>query len=69
MRLISQKAQTVLLAGREISFEAGEFIIAEYSYKYSLDGFRTLARSAGWEPQRNWVDNDRLFSMHYLTVC
>jgi dimethylhistidine N-methyltransferase len=69
MRLISQKAQKVLLAGQEISFEAGEFIITEYSYKYSLDGFRALARSAGWEPQRNWVDDDRLFSMHYLTVC
>ena len=69
MRLISRKAQTVLLAGQEILFEAGEFIITEYSYKYSLDGFNALARSAGWEPERIWIDDDRLFSMHYLTVC
>ncbi len=68
MRLISRKAQTVLLAGREISFESDEFIITEYSYKYSLDGFSALALSAGWEPERNWTDDDRLFSMHYLTV-
>ena len=68
MRLISQREQRVLLAGREIPFEAGEFIITEYSYKYSLDGFSTLARSAGWVPERSWVDDDSLFSMHYLTV-
>ena len=68
MRLVSRKAQAVLLAGQEISFEAGEFIITEYSYKYSLDGFSALARSAGWEPERIWIDDDRLFSMHYLTV-
>lgn len=68
MRLISRKAQTVSLVGQEISFEAGEFVITEYSYKYSLDGFSALASSAGWEPERIWVDDDGLFSMHYLTV-
>ena len=68
MRLISQREQMVLLAGREILFEAGEFIITEYSYKYSLEGFSALARIAGWEPERSWVDDERLFSMHYLTV-
>jgi dimethylhistidine N-methyltransferase len=67
MRLISQKAQKVNLAGQEISFEANEYIITEYSYKYSLDGFNTLARSAGWEPEQSWVDDEGLFSMHYLT--
>ena len=68
MRLISQREQMVLLAGREILFEAGAFIITEYSYKYSLEGFSALARIAGWEPERSWVDDERLFSMHYLTV-
>ena len=68
MRLVSQKAQRVSVAGQEISFKAKEFIITEYSYKYSLAGFNTLARSAGWEPGQSWVDDDRLFSMHYLTV-
>jgi uncharacterized SAM-dependent methyltransferase len=68
MRLISQKAQRVLVAGQEITFEADEFIITEYSYKYSLGGFGALARSAGWEPERSWVDENNLFSMHYLTA-
>jgi L-histidine N-alpha-methyltransferase len=69
MRLISQKAQKVFVAGQELSFAANEFIITEHSYKYSLDGFNTLARSAGWEPEQSWVDENSLFSMHYLTVC
>ena len=57
------------MADQEITFKANEFIITEYSHKYSLDEFGALARSAGWEPERSWVDDDRLFSMHYLTVC
>jgi len=69
MRLISQKAQRVIVAGQEISLAANEFIITEYSYKYSLDGFGALARSAGWKPERIWVDENNFFSMHYLTVC
>ena len=69
MRLVSQKAQRVFVAGQEITFEATEFIITEYSYKYSLNEFGALARNAGWEPERSWVDEGRLFSMRYLTVC
>ncbi|MGH8598203.1 MAG: L-histidine N(alpha)-methyltransferase, partial [Gammaproteobacteria bacterium] len=40
----------------------------ENSYKYSLTGFETLARQAGFEPQRVWCDTERWFSVHWLAA-
>ncbi len=68
MRLRSIRAQTVSVAGQEIDFERDEFIITEYSHKYTLEQFGALAKDAGFEPQRCWVDDDSLFSMHYMTT-
>ena len=68
MRLISSMQQSVRLGGHEISFEANEYIITEHSYKYSLDSFLALAVKAGWQSQQVWIDDDQLFSMHYLTA-
>jgi dimethylhistidine N-methyltransferase len=66
MRLLSTCAQTVTVAGVEIPFAADEYIITEYSHKYSIDEFQALARQAGFTPERSWVDDDILFSVHYL---
>lgn len=69
MRLVSTKTQTVTVAGERIRFARGEYIITEYSHKYSLEEFHALARRAGWQPERAWVDEDQLFSLHYLTTA
>jgi dimethylhistidine N-methyltransferase len=58
--------QTATVAGRRIRFAAGERVHTEYSYKYGVDEFRTLAEEAGFQPVEAWVDPDRLFSVHYL---
>ena len=68
MRLISTRPQRVSLAGTELRFDADEYIITEYSHKYSVDEFRALARRAGFTPGETWVDDDELFSVHYLRV-
>jgi L-histidine Nalpha-methyltransferase len=68
MRLISGRDHVVRVGGRPVRFARGEFIITEYSHKYSLDEFRALARRAGFEPERAWVDEKQLFSVHYMTV-
>lgn len=68
MRLISTCAQRVRVAGHDVEFGAGEFIITEYSHKYSLDEFRSLAERAGFTPVRSWVDEEQLFSLHYMSV-
>jgi dimethylhistidine N-methyltransferase len=68
MRLVSTAAQRVRIAGHEISFAPGEYIITEHSHKYSVDEFRELARRAGFTPDATWVDDDNLFSVHFLRV-
>ncbi|MDV2984629.1 UNVERIFIED_CONTAM: L-histidine N(alpha)-methyltransferase [Methylobacteriaceae bacterium AG10] len=66
MHLVSRRAQTVRVAGRNFGFAAGETIHTENSYKYTLDGFRALAARAGWSPVEAWTDRDGLFSVHAL---
>lgn len=62
----SLRQQTVHAAGRTFHFEAQERIETEHSYKYSVDGFQTLARHAGYRPEAVWTDAADLFSVHYL---
>ena len=68
MHLISQKAQTVRMLGRNFSFRPGESIHTEISYKYSLDRFTALARGSGWTVRESWTDRDRMFSVHALVA-
>ncbi len=66
MHLISSKAQTVRVLGRNFTFRPGESIHTENSYKYSLDRFTALARGAGWSPRHCWTDPAAMFSVHAL---
>jgi uncharacterized SAM-dependent methyltransferase len=66
MHLVSEVAQDILILGRRFHFGAGESIHTENSYKYSIDEFRELAKSAGWTPARTWTDGGRQFSVHEL---
>ncbi len=66
MHLISRKAQSVRLLGSTFSFRPGESIHTENSYKYSLERFTALARSAGWAVRESWTDAARMFSVHAL---
>jgi len=68
MRLVSWRPQAVHVAGVALDVDRGEYIITEYSHKSSLDEFRTMAARAGFEPRQAWVDEARLFSVHYMTV-
>lgn len=61
MHLDSTVAQTVMIAGREISFAAGESIHTENSYKFTERGLRELLGDAGYgSPQ--WFEDER----HYF---
>lgn len=67
MHLVSRRAQTVHIAGRAFDFAEGDGVHTENSCKYTVPGFQSLARRAGWQPQRVWSDPDELFSVHWLT--
>jgi dimethylhistidine N-methyltransferase len=68
MHLESLRDQQAVIANRTFVFRRGETIHTENSYKYAVGEFQDLARSAGFEPQAVWTDEEKLFSVHYLTV-
>lgn len=65
----SRADQVVTVSGEPISFAAGERLHAEYSHKFTIEGFRELARRSGFVPRAVWVDPDELFSIHYLAAA
>ncbi|WP_142850181.1 L-histidine N(alpha)-methyltransferase [Telmatospirillum sp. J64-1] len=66
MHLESRHGQTARACGHDFSFAAGETIHTENSYKYSVEGFRRLAREAGFATEKTYVDDAGLFSLHLL---
>ncbi|MEX0838327.1 MAG: L-histidine N(alpha)-methyltransferase [Parvibaculum sp.] len=66
MHLVSLCEQEVIVGTKRFGFSEGEAIHTENSHKYSVEGFRALARDAGWEPLEVWMDERKLFSVHAL---
>ncbi|HEV2765635.1 MAG TPA: L-histidine N(alpha)-methyltransferase [Pyrinomonadaceae bacterium] len=64
MHLESTRAQTVRLRRLvlEVSFEAGERVHTENSYKYDLAELSRLASDTGFERTRTWLDRAGRFS-------
>ena len=69
MHLVSLARQAVNIGNYRFAFEAGESIHTENSYKYSVEGFRALARSAGFKGDKVWLDRKGLFSLHGLVAA
>jgi dimethylhistidine N-methyltransferase len=68
MHLVSKKSQTVTVGGEAFEFEPGETIHTENSYKYTRDGFKNLARQAGWIEHALWTDPAGNFSVRALKI-
>ena len=68
MYLISQADQSVHIEDRQFHFQTGERILTEYSYKHTPEGFAALARKAGFEFEKVWTDEARLFGVFYFAV-
>ncbi len=68
MHLISKRRQTVRMLGTAFSFQVGESIHTENSYKYSLERFAALAHSSGWKVRQSWTDDAKMFSVHALSA-
>lgn len=65
MHLVSLRPQKVIAAGKEFTFEEGEKIITEYSYKYAPEEFEEMA-SDYFNLKRFWTGEDNLFGIYYL---
>jgi dimethylhistidine N-methyltransferase len=65
MHLVSRKRATVAVkaAGLEVTFEPGETIWTESSYKYLPGQIRALTERARFAPLAQWVDEEDLFAL------
>ncbi len=66
MHLECQQSHTMEVDGRTLVFHKGETIHTENSYKYSIEGFETLAAEAGFLRRQTWIDSGRNFSFHCM---
>ena len=66
MHLVCMQDQQVKIDDQMFQFKKDQSILTEYSHKYSVEGFQKLAEQAGFKSVKTWVDDDRLFSVHYL---
>jgi dimethylhistidine N-methyltransferase len=74
IHLESLKDQTIAIpdgdgGAARIALTKGQRVHVEDSCKYSIEGFRDLARAAGFRPAAVWTDPDQLFSVHYLETA
>ena len=67
MHLVSRQDQTTHVQGHSFRFREGESIHTENSYKYHVEEFQELAAGQGFQPAQTWIDDNDLFSLHYLT--
>jgi len=65
MYLVSLREQEIKLGKHIIKFRKGERLLTEYSYKYTIDGFRELAAGI-FKLKRVWIDSDNYFSVQLL---
>jgi len=64
MHLVSKRNQEIEIGEKSFSFLEGESIHTENSYKFSLNGFRQMAKTAGFESIKAWTD-----PQNYFAVC
>jgi dimethylhistidine N-methyltransferase len=68
MHLVSKSRQVVQVDSMAVRFDAGEPIVTEYCYKYSVDQFRELSERSGFRVERVWLDPRQLFSVQLLVT-
>ena len=69
MHLISLQDQQVTIDGQVFQFKKDQAILTEYSHKYTIEHFQQLAEEAGFRCAKTWIDENGLFSVHYLSLA
>jgi dimethylhistidine N-methyltransferase len=69
MHLVSAHQQHIRIEDHFFELNANESIHTENSYKYTIEEFAGLASAAGFEQQRVWTDESRLFSVQLLKTA
>lgn len=63
----SLEEQKVCVAGEQFHFEQGERIFTEYSHKYRVDQFISMADQAGLKMDALWTDSNDYFAVMHLS--
>ena len=66
MRLKSKRRNNIRINGSNYLIKKNEEIHTENSHKYTIKSFKNLANKAGWKLDKTWVDDKKLFSVHFL---
>ena len=66
MYLKSLKSSAYDVLGETVTFEKGELVHTEHSYKYTIEGIASLAQNSGFLLKHSWTDKKDLFSVNYL---
>lgn len=64
--LVARKSAEYHLGGQTITFEAGESILTDTSFKYTPKDFHVLASRAGWKVSDFWQDDIGSSCLHLL---
>jgi dimethylhistidine N-methyltransferase len=64
--LVATKPLTYQVGEVPITFEIGESIHTDTSYKYNVGTFQNLASQAGWQPVKCWCDEQNRFCLYLL---
>ena len=67
MHLVSLCEQMLTVSNYHFPLKPNETIHTENSYKYTVEEFQALVKSASFAPTAVWVDENQLFSVHLLT--
>ena len=67
--LRSLRDQTISIDRYEFTIHKNEPIHTEKCYKFTIGEFQNLARDAGFQPIKSWIDENKLFSIHWLDVA
>ena len=68
MHLVSRCPQKVSIAGHTFSFEEGETIFTECSYKHTPEKLAAIAEKAGFAREVFWTDQEELFGVMALSI-
>ncbi|MEZ6088619.1 MAG: L-histidine N(alpha)-methyltransferase [Pirellulaceae bacterium] len=60
--------QSVRIENSTFQFDAGDRILTEYSHKYDIETFTSMAELAGLVPDEVWTDADDYFAIMHLSA-
>ena len=65
----SLEDQTIEIDGEVFSFHEGELIHTEYSHKYTIERFSSIAATAGFQLHKSWTDDQEYFAVLHFVVA